>query len=179
MKRSISEGLVQAIPSTNNAKTFFISIGERYVVFGKVEASQLMEKFVNMRYDGTGGVREYFLKMVTIATRLSELQCLVADTFLVNHALNSLPSHFDALKTSYNTQKENWDINTLISICAQEEERMKREISENVNLVNQPRPNNPFQKRNFKPHGKSGPERKFSHNHHGPKPMIFVGFVRK
>ena len=71
MKRSISKGLARAIPSTNNAKTFFTSIGERYVVSSKAEASQLMEKFVNMRYDGIVGVKEYFLKMVTIVTRLN------------------------------------------------------------------------------------------------------------
>ncbi|KAJ1427600.1 gag-polypeptide of LTR copia-type [Sesbania bispinosa] len=58
--------------------------------------------------------------MVTLANKLKDLECPVVDKFLVHHALYSLPSKFDALKTSYNTQlKEEWDLNTLISICAQ------------------------------------------------------------
>ena len=43
MKRSIFEGLVRIIPSTNNAKTFFTSIGERHVVSNKAKAGQLIE----------------------------------------------------------------------------------------------------------------------------------------
>ncbi|KAI5335349.1 hypothetical protein L3X38_025482 [Prunus dulcis] len=39
------------------------------------------------------------------------------------------------LKVSYNTQKENWDLNELISMCVQEEDRLKRDKMEVVNLV--------------------------------------------
>ena len=48
-----------------------------------------------MKYDGVGGVREYIMKMVNVSTRVSELKCLIVNNFLVNHALNSLPSKFD------------------------------------------------------------------------------------
>ena len=44
IKRSIFEGLVRAISSIDNTKTFFISIGKRYVISSKAEAGQLMKK---------------------------------------------------------------------------------------------------------------------------------------
>ncbi|KAF7807289.1 putative transcription factor interactor and regulator CCHC(Zn) family [Senna tora] len=76
--------------------------------------------------------------MVNMASRLGDLNSAVTDSFLVNHALNSLPSKFDSLKTSYVAQQEVWDFNTMISICAQEEERMKLSIEGSVNLVSYP-----------------------------------------
>ena len=94
------------MPTFKDAKTLFESIEEGYVVSSKVEVAQLMEKFINMKYDGVGGVREYNMKMVNIYIRLSELKCPVVDNFLINHAPNSLPSKFDTLKTSYNTQEK-------------------------------------------------------------------------
>nr|KYP65686.1 hypothetical protein KK1_011944 [Cajanus cajan] len=84
-----------------------------------------MDNFINMKYDGVGGVRQYIMKMVTLTNKLKDLKCPVADKFLVHHALYSLPSKFNVLKISYNTQlKEEWDLNTLIPIYAQEEDRI-------------------------------------------------------
>ncbi|KAF7821800.1 UBN2 domain-containing protein [Senna tora] len=137
IKRSISESLVRAVPASNNAKNFFASIRERYVISSKAEVGQLMEKFISMKYDGVGGVGEYMLKMLNIAIKLGDLNSHVSDSFLVNHALNSLRSKFNSLKTSYVAKKEVWDVNTMIPVCAQEEERMKLSIEGSVNLVSQ------------------------------------------
>ena len=49
----------------------------------------------------------------------------MTNQFLVHMALNSLPSKYGQLKVSYNTQKEKWGIDELISMCAQEEDRLK------------------------------------------------------
>ena len=116
IKRSIDETLVKAIPHFNDAKTFLTSIKKRYVVFDEGETSQLMESFINMKYDRIGGVRKHIMKMVTIANKLNDPKCHVANNFLICCALNSLPSKFDVLKTFHNTQKEEWDINTLIFV---------------------------------------------------------------
>lgn len=56
------------------------------------------------------------------------------EAFVVHMALTSLPSIFDQLKISYNTQKENWTLDELIPICAQEEERMK--MYKTINHIN-------------------------------------------
>ena len=39
------------------------------------------------------------------------------------------------MKSNYNTQKESWSVNELISICVQEEDRIKKGKSIGVNLV--------------------------------------------
>ncbi|KAF7839687.1 putative transcription factor interactor and regulator CCHC(Zn) family [Senna tora] len=75
--------------------------------------------------------------MVNVASRLGDLNTPVTDSFLVNHALNSLPSKFNSLKTSYVAQKEVWDVNTMISICAQEEEHMKLTIEEVASVMSE------------------------------------------
>jgi len=175
IKRSIDESLVKAIPKFDNAKTFLESVGERYEVSEKAEAEQLMHNFTNMKYDGVGGVRQHIMKMMTIANRLADLECPIADKFLVYHALNSLPNQFNALKTSYHAQLQAWDINTLISVCAQEESRMNHVTSENVNLVSQPHHKKHFKKRGNKFQGNNGagPSQKpFGQKPLGPKPVF-------
>ncbi|KAJ1395515.1 Zinc finger, CCHC-type superfamily [Sesbania bispinosa] len=160
IKRSIDESLVKAIPQYENAKTFLASIGERYAISAKAEAGQLMDNFINMKYDGIGGVRQYIVKMVTLANKLKDLECPVADKFLVHHDLYSLPKE--------------WDLNTLISICAQEEDRMNHVIFESVNLVSQP-PHKKFPNRKWnKFQTNNGPDKKPgpSHKPLGPKPVI-------
>lgn len=53
---------------------------------------------------------------------------------IVHLVLTSLP-HFGQFKVSYNTQKDIWPLNELISHCVQEEERLKREKTESVHLT--------------------------------------------
>ena len=51
----------------------------------------------------------------------------ISESFLVNFILNSLPVEYGAFEISYNTQKEKWSINELLTMCVQEEEKLKRE----------------------------------------------------
>ncbi|CAA2990234.1 Hypothetical predicted protein [Olea europaea subsp. europaea] len=55
--------------------------------------------------------------------------------------LNSLPSKFNQLKVAYNAQRDKWNLNDLIAVCAQEEYRMRRETVETVQLAFQPSQN--------------------------------------
>lgn len=51
-------------------------------------------------------------------------------------SLNSLLGQYGQLKVSYNTQKEKWGMDDLISMCAQEESRLKTDEPDHVaNLV--------------------------------------------
>jgi hypothetical protein len=164
IKRSIDDTLVKAIPNSDDAKTFMASVGERYAISGKAEAGQLMDSFINMRYDGSSGVRQHIMQMMTIANKLSDLKCPLADKFIIHHAISSLPSKFDVLKTSYNIQSEEWDINTLISVCVQEEERMNHLSSGSVNFLSQPNhksgKNGYFKNKGKKPFFKQGNNKK-------------------
>ena len=59
----------------------------------------------------------------------------MSDTFLVHYILNTLPQQYSPFKISYNTQKDKWSINELLTMCAQEEGRLMMEEGEHVNLT--------------------------------------------
>lgn len=141
IKRSISNSILGAIPDNENAKSFMDAIGEKFIESDKVETGDLMDKFMSMKYDGTSGVREHVMKMINISSKLKALDIPIAEPFLVYHVLNSLPSKFNQLKVAYNAQRDKWNLNDLIAVCAQEEYRMRRETVETVQLAFQPSQN--------------------------------------
>ncbi|XP_052189694.1 uncharacterized protein LOC127799580 [Diospyros lotus] len=171
MKRSISHTLIGAISKTENAKRFFDDIVEKYKSSEKADAGELMDRLTGMKYDGVGGVREYIMKMVDITARLTELEIPITESFLVHHPLNSLPSQFDQLKTSYNTQKDKWNTNELISICDQEEKRILRGSGGSVNFVSQPNMKGHSSSHNYRRNNKGGNKIK-NQKSNGPKPAI-------
>ncbi|KAG7968142.1 hypothetical protein I3843_08G137300 [Carya illinoinensis] len=114
---------------------------QRFIEFDKAEIGDLMDRLMSMKYDGSSGVREYIMKMIHISSKLEALKIPIAEPFLVYHVLNSLPSQFNQLKVAYNAQRDKWDLNDLIVVCAQEECRMRRETVETVQLAFQPQQN--------------------------------------
>ncbi|XP_021815541.1 uncharacterized protein LOC110758061 [Prunus avium] len=135
MKRAMTETVRGGIPSNDKEKAFLEVIGEKFKESKKAEMRSLMNALTIMRYDGESSAREYIMKLIDIANKLKDLEVTIYDPFLMHVALNSLPPKFGQLKVSYNTQKENWDLNELISMCVQEEDRLKRDQMEVVNLV--------------------------------------------
>ncbi|CAL8075805.1 unnamed protein product [Prunus armeniaca] len=74
--------------------------------------------------------------MVEIGNKLKALKVTVDEAMMVHFALNSLPSIYRHLKTSYITQKEIWIVADLIGICVQEEQSIRNDnAKEHVNLV--------------------------------------------
>ncbi|XP_031091534.1 uncharacterized protein LOC115996451 [Ipomoea triloba] len=59
----------------------------------------------------------------------------MSDDFLVYYALYTLPSSYGPFKISYNTHKEKWSINDLMTICVQEEGRLMMEMGESAMLA--------------------------------------------
>ncbi|CAL9005081.1 unnamed protein product [Prunus brigantina] len=89
-----------------------------------------------MRYDGAGSVREYIMKLIEISSKLKELEVSLFDAFLLYTTLNSLPVEFTTLKSSYNAQREKWNLNELIEICIQEEDRIRRgKVDLTINMI--------------------------------------------
>ena len=90
-------------------------------------ASTLMSKLSSMKFTGTKGVREHIMEMRDIAARLKSLEIEISESFLVHFILNSLPQEYGPFKISYNTHKEKWSINELLTLCVQEEGRLNQE----------------------------------------------------
>jgi len=60
----------------------------------------LLEK---TKYDGVNGVHAHMMKFVHYYNKLKSLKVELGDSYLIWHVMESLPSQFDVLKTSYNT----------------------------------------------------------------------------
>ncbi|RVW84849.1 hypothetical protein CK203_048603 [Vitis vinifera] len=103
----------------------------------KALASTLMSKMCFMKFNGTKGVCEHIMEMRDITAQLKSLEIEMFESFLVHFILKSLPSKYEPFKISYNTHKEKWFINELLTMCVQEEGRLNQERIESVQLETQ------------------------------------------
>ncbi|KAK3030112.1 hypothetical protein RJ639_038861 [Escallonia herrerae] len=100
----------------------------------KAHATTLITKMVTLKYSGSNGVREHILRMNDMASQLKGLDMEISEGFLVHFIMTSLPAQFGSFKINYNTQKEKWKTSELISMCVQEEERLKSEQPDRLTL---------------------------------------------
>ncbi|XP_062017162.1 uncharacterized protein LOC133733550 isoform X1 [Rosa rugosa] len=151
MKKSMTDAVKGGIPDSEFAKVYFNSIAEKYKVSDKAEVSTLMNALTGMKFTGQGSIREYIMKGIDIAAKLKSLNMNIDDPFLVHMLLNSFPDQYSHLKSLYNTQKEKWSLNELISICVQEEDEMlKRGKAVSINYIVKPKNKKTFGNKNFK-----------------------------
>ena len=73
----------------------------------------------------------------------------MSNSFFVHYILNSLSHQYKPLKISYNTHKDKWSINKLLTMCIHEEARLAAETGESAHMVTQER-----NKNQVKPKGK-------------------------
>ena len=83
------------------------------------------------------GVHEHIMKMRDITAQLKNLEVEMSESFLVHYILNTIPKQYEPFKISYNTHKDKWSINELMTICIQKEGRLIMELGESAFLMNQ------------------------------------------
>ena len=125
MKRSIPEAFRGSITESKDAKKFLEEIKQIFAKNEKTETSNLLATLISMRYKGKGNIREYIMEMSNLTGKLKALKLQLSEDLLVHLVLISLPAQFSQFIVSYNTQKDKWSLNELISHCVQEEERIK------------------------------------------------------
>ncbi|RVW25895.1 Retrovirus-related Pol polyprotein from transposon TNT 1-94 [Vitis vinifera] len=103
----------------------------------KALASTLIMKFTSLKLTGIRGVREHIMEMRDIVAQLKKLEVEMSESFLVHFILNTLPLQYGPFKISYNTHKDKWSINELMTMCVQEEGRLLMEQGESAMLVTQ------------------------------------------
>ncbi|KAJ9554358.1 hypothetical protein OSB04_018403 [Centaurea solstitialis] len=135
MKRSIPSTFRGSITEGTNAKNFLKEIEQFFAKNAKTEASNTLMKLVTMRYKEKGNIREYIMEMSNLSGKLKELKLELSDDLLVHLILISLPAQFGQFVVSYNTQKDKWILNELMSHLVQEEERLKRDKTESAHLA--------------------------------------------
>ncbi|KAK3024214.1 hypothetical protein RJ639_044683 [Escallonia herrerae] len=108
---------------------------EQFQGSSKARVTTLITKMVTLKYSGSNGVREHILRMNDMASQLKGLDMEISEGFLVLFIMTSLPAQFGPFKINYNTQKEKWKMSELISMCVQEEERLKSEQPDNAHVA--------------------------------------------
>ena len=88
-----------------------------------------------MKFNDTKGVHEHIMEMRDIAIQLKSLEIEMSESFFIHFILNSLPTEYGPFNISYNTHKEKWSINELLTMCVQEEGRLNQESIESAYLV--------------------------------------------
>ncbi|KAL0313497.1 UNVERIFIED_CONTAM: hypothetical protein Sradi_5749000 [Sesamum radiatum] len=94
-------------------------------------------RFTSQRLTGLNGVHEHIMQMRDIAAQLKSLEVDMSESFLVHYILNTLPPQYAPFKISYNTHKDKWSINELMTMCVQEEGRLSMEAGESVHMATQ------------------------------------------
>ena len=108
MRRSISDSIFDAIPDNSNTKQFFDVIRKRYVESDKAKAKELMDKLINIRYDGTDSVRDYIKQLESIASQLKSLDILSLMLLLFNRPLILFLHNLVSLKILIMHREINW-----------------------------------------------------------------------
>ena len=92
-------------------------------------------KFSTLQLTNVKGVREYIMQMRDISAQLKKLEVDMFESFLVHFILNTLPLEYGSFKISYNTHKDKWSINELITMCIQEEEGLVMKMGKSALLA--------------------------------------------
>ncbi|KAG6529407.1 hypothetical protein ZIOFF_011605 [Zingiber officinale] len=92
---------------------------------------------VASKYNGLGGVRGHILRMNDMVAQLKAMDMEISEGFLVHFIITSLLSQFGPFKINYNTQKEKWKMSEPISMCDQEEGRLKAETPDSAHFTTQ------------------------------------------
>jgi hypothetical protein len=96
----------------------------------------LIKMLISEKYP-SGSVRDHILRMSNVAARLKPLDLAIKDGFLIYLIFNSLPKEFKTFEVNYNSMSDKWTMEIFIAMCAQEEERIKRnnDGADSVNMA--------------------------------------------
>ncbi|OIT01671.1 hypothetical protein A4A49_56730, partial [Nicotiana attenuata] len=117
IKAHISQSIRGSNTNSDNVKAYMKATDEQFVSSDKTLASTLMKRFSSMTFDRSRKVRENIMEMRDIAAKLKSLEVDMSEPFLVHFILNSLPAEYGPFKISYNTHKDKWLINELLTMC--------------------------------------------------------------
>ena len=130
IKTKIHSSIRGSVEHHEKVRDLLKAIDEQFETSDKALASTLIMKFSSTRLTNVRGVRDHIMKMRDIAAQLKRLEVEMSDSFLVHYILNTLPQEYAPFKISYNTHKDKWSINELMTMCVQEEGRLLMEQGE-------------------------------------------------
>ncbi|KAL4304232.1 hypothetical protein GQ457_10G014510 [Hibiscus cannabinus] len=137
IKSKVPADVRGSIEQYENVQDLLAAIEKQFHTSQKSLASTLIMKFTSLKLTTVKGVRDHINKMRDLAARLKALEVEMSDSFLVHYILNTLPPQYGPFKISYNTHKDKWSIDELLTMCDQEEGRLILEMGESALTVTQ------------------------------------------
>ncbi|RVW40372.1 hypothetical protein CK203_092419 [Vitis vinifera] len=132
-----SAGKRGSIEQHENVRELLKAIDEQFITSDKALASTLIMKFTSLKLIGIKRVREHIMEMRDIVAQLKKLEVEMSESFLMHFILNTLSPQYGPFKISYNTHKDKWSINELMTMCVQEEIMLMMDQGESTMLVTQ------------------------------------------
>ncbi|KMS95368.1 hypothetical protein BVRB_008910 [Beta vulgaris subsp. vulgaris] len=117
IKTKISASIHGSVDKHTKVKDLLKAIDEKLASSDKALASTLIMQFSSIRLTEIKGVRDHIMRMGDIAAQLKDLKVTISDTFLAHYILCTLPHQYDPFKLYYNTHKDKWSINELMTMC--------------------------------------------------------------
>ncbi|KAL4363863.1 hypothetical protein GQ457_04G012690 [Hibiscus cannabinus] len=137
IKSKVPADVRGSIEQYENVQDLLTAIEKQFQTSQKSLASTLIMKFTSLKLTTVKGVRDHINKMRDLAARLKALEVEMSDSFLVHYILNTLPPQYGPFKIYYNTHKDKWSIDELLTMCDQEEGRLILEMGESALTVTQ------------------------------------------
>jgi hypothetical protein len=106
---------------------------------------------------------EHIMKLIDMSNKSKDLEMPLPEPYLVHYIMLSLPTIFDNFKINYKGSDKQWNLLELIAKCSQEEETLRDEHKNFVNLISQD-----FNRNHG--HGKSGGKPSHQKKGKGKKP---------
>ena len=123
-KSTISDAIRGSILDCDTTTEYLKKVESQFTGSSKAYASTLIKKLFNEKYTG-GGIREHILKMSNMASKLKPIDLGLKDESLIRLVFASLTKEYETFIVNYNRQLDKWDIEKLIAMCVQEQERLK------------------------------------------------------
>jgi hypothetical protein len=128
-----------------------LSTWRNWRVSSKAYVSSLIKTLISEKYIG-GSVRDHIFRMSNVAARLKPLNLAINDGFLIYLIFNSLSKEFKTFEVNYNSMNDKWTLKKFIAMCAQDEERIKRNNGDDsVKMIKHHQKRKNFPPRSFAP----------------------------
>src|SRR6185312_2098192 len=136
IKNTIDPNILGSIGECDSAAEYLEKIKNQFTSFSKTYATQIIEQLVTKRYYGNAGtIRDHIMGMCTLNSKLKPMNLDLKEEFMVHLVFASLPKEFATFVVNYNSQPEKWNMEKSIAMCAQKEDRLKKQNGGSVNFV--------------------------------------------
>jgi hypothetical protein len=134
IKNTIEPALVGSIPDYDMVIECLERIKSQFTGSSKTYATQLIKQLITEKYTD-GGIREHILRMNNQASKLKPMDLALKEEFFIHLVFASLPKEYDTFVINYNLQPEKWNLEKLMAMCAQEEDRIKVSNGGSINYL--------------------------------------------